>query len=101
MDQISLVIEILKVKKQLSALEKDILDTLNEYQKCPFDIDSANRQIISNNVNHPDIFAKVTALPTTVSKPKEQITESDLQYILSQQLMFLANKEMEKMRNGK
>ena len=31
MDQISLVIEILKAKKQLSALEKDILDTLNEY----------------------------------------------------------------------
>lgn len=101
MDQISLVIEILKAKKQLSALEKDILDTLNECQKYPFDMDAANRQIISNNVNHPDIFAMVTALPTTVSKPKEQITESDLQYILSQQLMFLANKEMEKMRNGK
>ena len=95
MDKISIIIDILKNKQLITPLEKDILDTWNEYQKNPFDMDSANRQIVSNNINPPDIFTKITALPTTVSKPKGQITESDLRYILWEQLVFLVNKEKE------
>ena len=95
MDQVSILIEFLKGQRMNTSLEKDILDTWNEYQKNPLDMDSANRQIVSNNINHPDIFVKVTALPTTVLKPKEQITESDFRYILWEQLVFLVNKEKE------
>ena len=95
MDQVSILIEFLKGQRMITPLEKDILDTWNEYQKNPLDMDSANRQIVSNNINHPDIFVKVTALPTTVLKPKEQITESDFRYILWEQLVFLVNKEKE------
>lgn len=101
MDKISILIEFLKSQRMITALEKDILDTWNEYQKNPFDMDSANRQIALNYGNHSDIYEKVNSLPTTVSKPRNQITEIDLRYILGEQLMFLANKEMEKMRNGK
>ena len=101
MDKVSILIEFLKSQRMITPLEKDILDTWNEYQKNPFDMDSANRQIVSNNINHPDIFAKVTSLPTTVSKPKEQITESDFRYILGEQLMFLIDKETNINKNNK
>ena len=100
MDQVSILIDFLKSQRIITPLEKDILDTWNEYQKNPFDMDSANRQIVSNNISHPDIFAKVTALPTTVSKPKEQITESDFRYILGEQLLFLVDKRNGENKNG-
>lgn len=100
MDKVSILIEFLKSQRIITPLEKDILDTWNEYQKNPFDMDSANRQIVSNNISHPDIFAKVTALPTTVSKPKEQITESDFRYILGEQLLFLVDKRNGENKNG-
>ena len=100
MDQVSILIDFLKSQRIITPLEKDILDTWNEYQKNPFDMDSANRQIVSNNISHPDIFAKVTALPTTVSKPKEQITESDFRYILGKQLLFLVDKRNGENKNG-
>ena len=100
MDQVSILIDFLKSQRIITPLEKDILDTWNEYQKNPFNMDSSNRQIVSNNINHPDIFAKVTALPTTVSKPKEQITESDFRYILGEQLLFLVDKRNGENKNG-
>lgn len=100
MDKVSILIEFLKSQRMITPLEKDILDTWNEYQKNPFDMDSANRQIVSNNINHMDVFVKVNALPTTVSKPKEQITESDLRYILGEQLLFLVDKRNGENKNG-
>ena len=45
MDRVSILIEFLKSQRMITPLEKDILDTWNEYQKNPFDMDSANRQI--------------------------------------------------------
>lgn len=95
MDQISIIIDFLKSKQLITPLEKDILDTWNEYQKHPFDMNSANRKIVSNNINHMDVFDKVNALPTTVSKSPEHITENDLRYILWEQLVFLVDKEKE------
>ena len=100
MDQVSILIEFLKSQRLITPLEKDILDTWNEYLKNPLDMDSANRQIVSNNINHPDILVKITALPTTVTKPKEQITETDLRYILGEQLLFLVDKRNGENKNG-
>ena len=99
MDQISILIEFLRAKHEITELQKDILDTWNEYQKNPIDEVSAKHQISSNNGNHKEIFAKITALPTTISKPSERIDETDLSYILSRQLIFLVEKEME-INNG-
>ena len=69
------------------------MDTWNELQKNPFDMDSAAQQVFSNDLNHPDIAVMVTAMPTTVQKPREQITETELRYNLTMQLMVLAAKE--------
>ena len=100
MDATSIMIEMLKQKKNITPLEKDILDTWNELQKYPFDMDSAEHQIISNDINHPKVAAMVTAMPTTVPKPREQITETDLRYLLTMQLSGLIEKEREETRNG-
>lgn len=101
MDKVSILIEFLKSQRMITALEKDILDTWNEYQKNPFDMDSANRQIALNYGDHSDIYEKVNSLPTTVSKPRNQITEIDLRYVLGEQLLFLVDKRNEENKNGK
>jgi hypothetical protein len=100
MDSVSLLIELLKQKKYITSLEKDILDTWNELNKVPFDMESSLRQILSNDANHLDISAAVNTLPTTVQKPRDQVTETDRRYILTKQLEFLAQKEMEAYGNG-
>lgn len=89
----SLLIEALRQKKEITALEKDILDTWNELQKEPFDRDSAQKQVIQNNASHPDIFAAISALPTTVVRPFAEATDNDIRYNLNQQLAALAAKE--------
>lgn len=96
----TLIIEMLKQKQVLTPLEQDILDTWNELQKHPFSMSSANRQIVSNDINHPQIADAVAALPTTVQKPQNQVTEEDLRYILNMQLSGLIAKETEVLSNG-
>lgn len=96
MDQNGLIIAMLKAKQYITPLEKDILDTWNELQKVPFDMNSAERQIVSNDANYPQIAAIVAALPNTVPKARNQIAEIDLQYILSMQLSCLIETEDEK-----
>ena len=100
MDYNTLLIDALRAKQYITPLEKDILDTWNELQKYPFDMNSAERQVVSNDINHPRIAAMVTAMPTTVPKPREQITETDLRYLLTMQLSGLIEKEREATRNG-
>ena len=74
-------------------MEKDILDTYNEIQKIPFDRNSAQTQILQNNEKYPEILAAITALPTTVLRPFDQVTESDIRYNLGKQLEALVSKE--------
>ena len=88
-----ILIAALKVKPYLTDLEKDILDTWNEIQKVPFDRVSAQRQVIQNNVKYPDIFAAISARPTVNIRPFTQVTQSDIQYNLKEQLTALALKE--------
>lgn len=97
----SFLIDLFRLKQEITPLEKDILDTWNELQKNPFDMDSTNKQILSNTISHPDISAKVNAIPTTVVKTQSQITEADHRYILQCQLAFLVEKEMEEQGYGK
>ena len=100
MDYNTLLIDTLRAKQYITPLEKNILDTWNELQKYPFDMNSAEQQVISNDINHPKIAAMVTAMPTTVQKPRENITETDLRYLLTMQLSGLIEKEREATRNG-
>ncbi|MGM9602304.1 MAG: hypothetical protein ACI3W5_12100 [Faecousia sp.] len=96
----SALIEALRWKREITPLEKDILDTANELQKMPFDRSSAEKQVISNNANHPEIFAKIAALPTTVTRPWNEATDSDIRYNLTHQLGMLAEKEWEVQQRG-
>lgn len=89
----SLLIEGLRQAKCITPLEKDILDTWNELQKSPFDRSSAQLQIMQNNAKHPEILAAIKALPTTVVRPFDQVTENDIRYNLGKQLEALAVKE--------
>lgn len=100
MDYRTLLIDTLRAKQYITPLEKDILDTWNEIQKYPFDMNSAQRQVVSNDSNHPEITAAVTAMPTTVQKHRDQITETDVRYLLTMQLSGLIEKEREATRNG-
>ena len=100
MNATNIMFEMLKQKKYITPLEKDILDTWNELQKYPFDMNSAERQVISNDINHPKVAIMVTAMPTTIPKPREQITETDLRYLLTMQLSGLIEKEREATQNG-
>lgn len=93
MDAVSMLIEVLKAKKMITPLEKDILDTWNELNKNPFTMESAERQVTMNDANHKDIFDKIALLPTTVLKPRYAITESDIRYKLTNQLSMLIEKE--------
>lgn len=88
-----ILITLLRQKQYITDLEKDILDTWNELQKSPFDRNSAQLQIIQNNTKHPEIFTAIGALPTTVIRPFDQVSESDIRYNLGKQLEALAVKE--------
>ncbi len=95
------LINLLRAKKEITPLEKGILDTWNELQKRPFDMHSSQMQIVLNKCSHPDLKVKVDALPSTVTKPQTEITAADNQYVLQCQLAFLVEKELEELCNGK
>ena len=92
--------ELMKQEGIITPLEQDILNTWAELLKHPLDMSSANEKIVSNNLKYPDIYTKVSVLPSTVQKPVQEITETDLRYILDSQLTFLVQKEQEAHRNG-
>lgn len=94
MDRIKILIELLRAKKDITTLEKDILDTWEELYKVPFDENSAKKQVNSNDRSYPEIFLTIAAMPTTIQRPKSYIpTEADIKYNLHHQLTLLAAKE--------
>ena len=93
MDRVNMLIKVLKAKRIITPLEKDILDTWNELHKNPFSMESAEKQVAMNDVNHKDIFDRIAALPTTVVKLRSTITEADIRYNLINQLNMLVDKE--------
>lgn len=98
--QISALINALRYTKQITLRQKDILDTWDALQKKPFDTDTAYRQIVSNNMNHPDLFVAISAMPDVIQKPFDAVTQEDMIFNLRRQLDGLAAKEMEAHING-
>lgn len=99
-DQISALINVLRYTNRITPLQKDILATWDALQKKPFDTDTAHRQIVSNNVNHPDLFAAISAMPDVIQKPFDAVTQEDMIFNLRRQLEGLVAKEMEGHVNG-
>jgi len=100
MDIIGLIIEFLKQKEVITALEQDILDTYHEWSKKPFERDSTIRQIQKNNINHTDIFAGISSNPTVVMKPWSAASNEDVYSNLTSQLGALVEKELEVLKRG-
>lgn len=98
--QISVFVNALRYTKQITPLQKDILDTWDELQKKPFDTDSARKQIASNNFSHPDVFMAISAMPGIMQKTAADLTQDDMIFTLRHQLDGLAAKEMEAHVNG-
>ena len=88
----SILIALLRAKQYLTDLEKDILDTWDEWKKEPFDYNSAQRQVIEQCKIPRDIYCN--QVPTmTVTRPLTQMTEADIRYNLENQFIALAAKE--------
>lgn len=66
--------------------------------KKTFDRNSAEKQVVSNDLNFPEISGKIAALPTTVPCPSDKMTDLDIQYNLMNRLAMLAEKEWEAQR---
>lgn len=95
MDITGLVLELLKQKRTLTPLEQNILDIYDVLIKNPFDMKSAHQQALKNDANYKDICAQIAAMPTTVVKTSQTITEADVRYNLNWQLGMMAEKELE------
>ena len=98
--QISAVINVLRYTNAITPLQKDILDTWDTLHKNPFDTESAQKQIISNNANHLDVFTAITAMPDVIQKPFHEVTQEDMLFNLHRQLEGLIAKEMGALING-
>ena len=99
-NQKHILIESIKQLTNPSELEKDILDTMEEISKQYLNMNHAQARITLTYKKHLDLYAKVSALPTTVQKTSDQISEMDLRYILQMQLNFLLEKEQEERYHG-
>ena len=96
--QISAIINVLRFKNKITSLQKDILDTWNVLHMIPFDVESAHKQIASNNISHPDIFIAINAMPGIVQKSAETLTQDDMVFTLRRQIEGLVAKELERLR---
>ena len=99
-NQKHIIIATVKQLTKLSELEKDILDTMEEYSKQFFDMEHAQKRIAINYGKHPDLYVKVGAAPNTVQKYANQMNEVDYRYILQMQLDFLLEEEWEEKHHG-
>ena len=99
--ELSALINVLRCANKITALQNDILDTFDALQKNPFDKESAQKQILSNNINHPDVFIAISAMPGVVHKTAGNMTQDDMIFSLSRQLDGLVAKEIKTCINSK
>ena len=99
--QISALINTLRLTNRITHLQKDILDTWDTLHKDPFDEESAHQQIFSNNINHPDIFTAICLMPGVSQKTADALTKDDMIFTLRHQFDGLISKEIGECINGK
>ena len=80
------ILEYLEHQKVLSALEKDILSTVNTYNEIPFDRRGAEQKIKENNIHHPDIFLLIRSTPGIVNRPFSQVNDDEVKNNLYMQI---------------
>lgn len=97
--EIYVLLYFLKNKECITELEKDLLDTYNEYIKSPFDRESADKKITGNIFKYPKVFLSDSAISKIIVKPSSHITDDELKYNLSQQIELLSIEELEALNN--
>lgn len=100
MDAFSVLIEVLKAKKDITDLESDILETFKEYRQNPFTRKSAEARMELNYTKYRDIFAKAAVVPGMVPLPSSALSDQEIIGNLQYQLFLLTEKEWEAQRNG-
>lgn len=100
MDALSVLIEVLKAKKELTDLESDILETFKEYRQNPFARKSAEARMEQNYTKYGDIFAKAAVVAGVAPQPSSTLSDQEIIGNLQYQLSMLAEKEWEAQRNG-
>lgn len=86
------LLEYLKHKDALSDLEKDILSTIEEYIKIPFDRKSSEKRINENNLRYLDMVASITSIPGIEYKSFTNLTDEEVYNSLGYQIVALAGK---------
>ena len=100
MDTLSILIGELKAKKVLTELESDILDTVKELERQPFDRSSAEHQMTTNYTKHCDIYLTVGAIGGGTAQPSHTLSDEEVKDNLGQQLPLLVAKEWEAQQRG-
>lgn len=93
MDAINALIKYIREKRDITDLEKDILDMVHEVEKNPFDINSAKIQLATNRLNHFKDTPIATPDPGIPQKSLLDLSDDDVKYNLQKQLIILAGKE--------
>lgn len=100
MDALSVLVEALKEKKDITDLESDILETFKEYKRNPFERQSAEARMEQNYTKYRDIFAKAAVVAGVAPQPSSTLSDQEIIGNLQYQLSLLTEKEWEAQRNG-
>ncbi len=90
---IDAVLKYLEQKKDLSALEEDIVSSMSKYTEHPFDRKGIEQKVIENNTKYRDIFISISEIPGICLKPLDQLSNVDVANSLYAQISELCMKE--------
>ena len=99
MDVVSVLIEWLKDKKQLSQLESDFVETFKELTKDPFERPSAELRIGLNYGRYLDVFAEAGIVSGGTAQPDYTLSDEEIRSNFQWQLLKLAEKEQTVLNN--
>lgn len=97
---IDVVLKYLEQKKDLSALEEDIVSSMSKYTEQPFDRKGIEQKVIENNMKYSDIFIPLSKMPGMYSKPLDQLSDAEAGNSLYIQIVALCQKEYTVMKTN-
>lgn len=100
MDDVSVLIEWLKEKRQLSQLESDLVETSKELIKEPFERSSASLRMGLNYGRYFDVFAEAGIVSGGTAQPSYTLSNEEIKDNLQWQLLKLTEKEQVALRHG-
>lgn len=90
---IDVALKYLEQKKDLSALEEDIVSSMSKYTGQPFDRKGIEQKVIENNAKYSDILIHLSIIPGICYKPLDQLSDAEAANSLYLQIVELCKKE--------